>query len=154
MRHLQTLDVPGYPRRAALMAAMATLAILVDFVSKEIAVAVEPEALIFNVLGRMFTSPAAILVLVPAACSLLACVLPARTAAVGAGLALGGALGNLASRPRWWDSHGGTPDFIPFADGSTGNVADLFIVGGIVTMLAGVLVWLATGVLAGVRTRP
>jgi hypothetical protein len=134
------------------MAGATGLAALIDFLSKELAVAVEPDALLFNVLGT-FTSAPASLVLVPAACSFLACVLPARAAAVGAGLALGGALGNLASRPRWWDTHGGTPDFIPFGDGTTGNVADLFIVGGIVTMLAGVLVWLAAGVLADVRTR-
>jgi hypothetical protein len=152
MNRVPTLQLLHYPRRVALMVAAAGAAAIVDFVSKEIVVAVEPDALLFNVLGTFTTAPAS-LVLVPAACSFLACVLPARTVALGAGLALGGALGNLASRPRWWDSHGGTPDFIPFADGTTGNVADLFIVAGIMTMLAGVLVWLATGVLADARSR-
>ena len=81
------------------------------------------------------------LILVAAATSLLACVVPARIVAVGAGVALGGGLGNLTSR-YWWDARGGSPDFIPFGDGSTGNVADLFIGVGLGTMLIGTVAWL------------
>ena len=54
--------------------------------------------------------------------------------------ALGGGLGYLTSR-YWWDAHGGSPDFIPFGDGSTGNVADLFIAIGRGTMLGGTVAW-------------
>ena len=60
---------------------------------------------------------------------------------LGAGAALGGAVGNLVSR-EWWSARR-FADFIRFGDGSTGNVADLFIAVGIAAMLIGIAVWLA-----------
>src|SRR5438876_10839795 len=120
------------------MAAAACAALLVDFVSKSVAVAVAPQPLLFNVSTHSRFGLGGSTIVVVAACSLLACVLPARVVAIGAGVALGGALGNLGSR-YWWADRGGSPDFIPFSDGSTGNVADLCIVVGGVTMLLGAL---------------
>lgn len=145
MDRFATLELRAYPRRAFVMAAAALAAVLVDFVSKAVAVALQPDTLLFHVSGRTPFGLGASLIVVVAACALLACVLPARVVALGAGVALGGALGNLTSR-HWWGMHGGSPDFIPFADGSTGNVADIFIVVGGCTMLVGAFLWLGWAV--------
>ena len=147
MARLPTLALADYPQRATLMAAAAFAALVVDFVSKEIAVALNPDVVLFNWVSAAFFSPDASRIVVAAGSSLLACVLPVRAVAAGAGVALGGALGNLASRARWWDEYGGTPDFIPFGDGSIGNVADIFIVAGSAAMLIGVLGWLTSRLL-------
>jgi lipoprotein signal peptidase len=138
-----TLDLPGFPYRASLMAAAAVVALALDFVSKEIVVALEPGTLLFHVSDRDVFGLGAGAILVAASSSLLVCVLPLRVIAIGAGAALGGALGNLTSR-HWWEQRGGSPDFIPFADGSTGNVADLFIALGAFTMLFGIVAWLVS----------
>jgi hypothetical protein len=146
-----TLDLPGFPYRASLMAAAALVALAVDFASKEVAVALEPRTLLFHVSERDVFGLGAGAILLACLSSLLMCVLPLRLIAVGAGVALGGALGNLASR-HWWEHRGGSPDFIPFSDGSTGNVADLFIAFGALTMLFATVAWLAWNlVLAGRR---
>ena len=142
-----TLELERFPRRALLMAAAALAAFLVDFVSKELAVALEPDTLLFHVSDRDPFGLGAALILVVAAMSLLACVVPSRIVAIGAGAALGGALGNRMSR-EWWSSHGGSPDFIRFGDGSTGNVADLFIAFGLGAMLLGIAAWLLWSVLS------
>jgi hypothetical protein len=145
-----TLDLPGFPYRASLMAAVAVTALAVDFVSKEIVVALDLQTLLFNVSDRNVFGLGASAILVAAASSLLMCVLPLRVVAVGAGVALGGALGNLTSR-HWWEQRGGSPDFIPFADGSTGNIADLFIAFGAFTMLFGIVAWLVSILIASRR---
>jgi Signal peptidase (SPase) II len=136
-----TLELERFPSRALLMAIAASTALAVDFVTKELAVALDPSTLLFNVSDRTPFGLGGTLILVAAATSLLACVVPARIVAVGAGVALGGGLGNLTSR-YWWDARGGSPDFIPFGDGSTGNVADLFIGVGLGAMLIGTVAWL------------
>jgi hypothetical protein len=138
-----TLDLPGFPYRASLMAAAAVMALAVDFVSKEIVVALDPGTLLFNVSDRDVYGLGTAAILVAASSSLLVCLLPMRVIAIGGGVALGGALGNLTSR-HWWEQRGGSPDFIPFADGSTGNIADLFIAFGAFTMLIGVVAWLVS----------
>jgi hypothetical protein len=138
-----TLDLPGFPYRASLMAAAAVVALAVDFASKEIVVALEPRTLLFHVSERDAFGLGASAILLAGLCSLVMCVLPLRLIAIGAGIALGGALGNLASR-YWWEHRGGSPDFIPFADGSTGNVADLFIAFGAFTMLFATVAWLVS----------
>ena len=154
MDRFPTLALTRYPQRAALMVAAAAAALALDFASKEIAVAVRPSTLVFNIGWRIGLSTTdASLIFVAAACSLLACILPARAISFSAGLALGGALGNLTSRPRWWESRGGTPDFIPFGDGSTGNVGDVFIAVGVSGMLAGVIAWLLVKLLEDRRQR-
>lgn len=142
VERLTTLELVSYPRRATFMATAACLALLADFVSKTVVVAIGPQTLLFNVNTHSFFGQGARTILVPIACSLLACVLPPRVVTLGAGVALGGALGNLASR-YWWAGRGGAPDFIPFSDGSTGNLADLFILTGGGAMLLGALVWFA-----------
>lgn len=147
-----TLDLPGFPYRASLMATAAVVALAVDFVSKEIVVALDLETLLFNVSDRDVFGLGASAILLAAVSSLLVCVLPLRVIALGAGVALGGALGNLTSR-HWWDERGGSPDFIPFADGSTGNIADLFIAFGAFTMLFGTIAWLVSILLAQRRAR-
>ena len=141
MRNLETLELERFPHRALLMAATAFAAFSMDFVTKNVAVALEPDSLLFHVSDRAPFGLGSSLILVAAATSLLACVVPARLVAVGAGVALGGGIGNLASR-HWWSERGGSPDFIRFGDGSTGNVADLFIAAGLGTMLIGIAVWL------------
>jgi lipoprotein signal peptidase len=138
-----TLDLPGFPYRALIMASAAVLALAIDFVSKEIVVALDLETLLFNVSDRNVFGLGAGAILLAAGSSLLMCVLPLRVIAVGAGAALVGALGNLTSR-HWWEQRGGSPDFIPFADGSTGNIADLFIALGAFTMLFGIVAWLVS----------
>jgi len=150
MGRLTSLDLPGLPGRAALMALAAAGALAIDFASKQIAVAAEPSTLLFHVSDRDTFGLGTSMILLAAAGSLLACVLPVRVVALGAGAALGGALGNLASR-HWWSDLGGSPDFIRFADGSTGNVADLCIAAGATTMLLGSIAWLAWTVVAARR---
>ena len=146
MTRFETLELERFPRRAFVMAAAALAALLVDFVSKEIAVALEPDSLLFHVSDRDPFGLGAALIFVVATMSLLACVVPARIVVLGAGAALGGAVGNLTSR-QWWSARGGSPDFIRFGDGSTGNVADLFIALGLATMLIGIAAWLGWTVL-------
>ena len=150
MSRFATLDLPGFPYRASLMAAAAVMALAVDFVSKEIVVALDLETLLFHVSDRDVFGLGASAILVAAASSLLVCVLPLRVIAVGAGVALGGALGNLTSR-HWWEQRGGSPDFIPFADGSTGNIADLCIALGAFTMLFGSVAWLVSTLISARR---
>ena len=147
MSRFATLDLPGFPSRASLMATAAVMALVVDFVSKEIVVALDPQTLLFHVSDRDVYGLGTGAILVAALSSLLVCVLPLRVIAVGAGVALGGAVGNLTSR-HWWGQRGGSPDFIPFADGSTGNVADLFIALGALTMLFGAVAWLVATLVA------
>ena len=106
----------------------------VDLVSKTVAVELWPDALLFNVSDRMPFGLAAGLVHrgVRARCSRACCRSGSSRSAPG--LALGGSLGNLGSR-HWWGELGGTPDFIRFADGSTGNLADLSIAAGAMFMV-------------------
>jgi lipoprotein signal peptidase len=124
------------------MALAALSALAVDFSTKVTAVALEPRSLLFNVADE---SPWGLgtgaLILLAALTSILACILPFRVIAVGAGMALGGALGNLFSR-AWWSEYGGSPDFILFHGDATGNVADLLIVAGLAAMLLGAVAWL------------
>jgi hypothetical protein len=141
MSRLETLELERFPNRAVLMAAAAFTAFAVDFVAKVVAVALHPGSLLFNVSDRDPFGLKGPLIFVLVLTSLLACVLPARLVGIGAGVALGGAVGNLASR-YWWSARGGSPDFIPFGDGSTGNVADLLIALGAMTMLIASIVWL------------
>jgi hypothetical protein len=136
-----TLELDDFRVRVSLMTLAAFSALLVDFVSKTIAVATWPDALLFNVSEQTPFGLGAELIVVVALCSLLACVLPVRLVAVGAGLAFGGSLGNLTSR-HWWSELGGSPDFIRFADGSTGNVADISIAAGTGFMLLSTIAWL------------
>jgi hypothetical protein len=148
---LATLELGRFPHRASVMAAAALAALTIDFATKRIAVALEPDSLLFHVSDRDPFGLGAALILVAAATSFLACVVPAPLVAVAAGVALGGGLGNLASR-EWWSERGGSPDFIRFADGSTGNLADLFIVAGLMTMLLGIVIWLAWSVVTRHRS--
>jgi hypothetical protein len=151
MNSFPTLRLIDYPRRAGMMAAVAVGALTVDFASKHLAVALEPHALLFHVSPLAHVGLGEGLILVAVAVSLLACVLPFRLVAIGAGAALGGALGNLVSR-HWWEARGGTPDFIRFADGSIGNVADLFIVGGAGMMVLAAVAWLVMALVHARRT--
>jgi lipoprotein signal peptidase len=123
------------------MAGAALAALVLDFLTKTIAVAAAPRTLLFHVSSLEPFGLGASLILVAAATSLMACVLPTRVVAVGSGVALGGGLGNLASR-YWWNDRGGSPDFIRLPDGSTANVADFFIATGLATTLVGSVVWL------------
>jgi hypothetical protein len=132
------------------MATAAVGALVVDFVSKAVVVAVQPSGLLFNVSMRSPLGLGESLIFVFAACSLLACVLPSRVVALGAGVAFGGALGNLTSR-HWWGARGGSPDFIRFADGSVGNLADIFIFVGGLVMAVGALLWLGWTVVGAHR---
>jgi lipoprotein signal peptidase len=100
-----------------------------------------PTTLLFNVSTLTPFGLGASLIFVAGATSLMACVLPPRLIAIGAGVALGGSLGNLVSR-SWWSDRGGSPDFIPLADGSTANIADVCIAIGLATTLVGSVVWL------------
>ena len=141
MSRFATLELDSFWWRASLMTLAACSALLVDLISKTVAVAIWPDALLFNVSEGSFLGPGAGVIVIAALCSLLACVLPVRLVAVGAGLALGGSLGNLTSR-HWWSDLGGSPDFIRFSDGTTGNVADLAIAAGAGFMLLSTIVWL------------
>jgi ABC-type enterobactin transport system permease subunit len=136
-----TLKLDSYLQRALLMGAAAFAALIIDFGTKHALVALEPQTLLFNVSDRSPFGLGSSLIFVLVACTLGACVLPARFIALAAGVALGGALGNLTSR-YWWSDRGGSPDFIRFGDGSTGNVADLFIFFGGLATFFGALVWL------------
>ena len=152
MDRLATLELDRFPQRVTLMMAASLSILFADFVSKTIAVELWPSTLLFNVSDRAPFGVAGGLALI-AASSVLACMLPVRLVAVGAGLGLGGSLGNLASR-RWWEDFGGAPDFIRFADGSTGNVADLAIVAGVGCILLSTVAWLATFVVQREPERP
>jgi Signal peptidase (SPase) II len=136
-----TLELDDFRWRVSLMTLATFSALLVDFVSKTIVVEIGPDTLLFNVSERTPFGLGTELIVIAAASSVLACVLPVRMIAIGAGLALGGSLGNLTSR-HWWSDLGGSPDFIRFADGSTGNVADLSIAAGAGGMLLGAIAWL------------
>ena len=142
MNRFATLELDQFPQRVALMTLAALSALFVDIVSKLIAIEVWPDVLLFNVSDQSLLGLGSGVIVIAGLCSLLACVLPVRLVAVGAGLALGGSVGNLTSR-HWWSELGGSPDFIPFADGSTGNVADLAIASGAAFMLLSTVVWLA-----------
>ena len=141
MERLPSFDLPALPARVQLMALAAVAVLCLDWVTKHVVVSLQPATLVHHVTDQGWAQYGNEVILVAAACSLLACVLPLRVVAIGAGVALGGALGNLTSRYRW-DSLGGSPDFIPFADGSVGNVADVCIALGVATMLAGSTAWL------------
>lgn len=141
MTRLPTLELHALPRRIGLMAVTALTVVFVDLLSKAVVVEFEPDALLFNASDRTRFGLGTGLIAVAAASSVLACVIPHRFVAVGAGLALGGSLGNLSSR-QLWSALGGSPDFIRFADGSTGNLADLSIVAGVAAMLLGTIAWL------------
>jgi signal peptidase (SPase) II len=151
MNAFATLDLDAYWRRVALMTTAMLLAFGIDFAAKTVAVALDPQTLLFNISSNALLGVHASLVLVVAG-SLAACVLPTRVVAIGAGVALGGALGNVASRELWAEQ-GGSPDFIPFADGSTGNVADIFIFTGGIAMLLGAFLWFGFTALESRRTR-
>lgn len=151
MSRFATLDLPGFPHRASLMVSAALLALAVDLASKKVVVALEPDTLLFNVSDREAFGLGAGAIVLAGLSSVLLCVLPLRVIALGAGVALGGAVGNLTSR-YWWEQRGGTPDFIPFADGSTGNVADLFIALGAFTTLFATVAWLVSTLVVGRRT--
>jgi hypothetical protein len=148
--NFETLALRRFPHRALIMVAAGLMAFAVDFVAKEIAVALEPRTLRFHVTDLRPFGLGASLIFVAAATSLLACVVPVRLVVIGAGVALGGGLGNLVSR-HWWSERGGSPDFIPLADGSIANAADFFIAFGVSTMLIGTVVWLCWTV---ATTRP
>ena len=152
MTQFKTLELERFPHRTVLLALAAIAAFAVDFVTKHVAVALEPDALLFHVSDRDPFGVGPTLIFVAAAASLLACALPARVVAVGAGVALGGAVGNLASR-QWWSAYGGSPDFIPMGEGSTGNLADLFIAVGAGTMLIGSIAWFAWAIVTSSRRR-
>jgi hypothetical protein len=94
----ETLELAGYPRRVLLMAAAALAVLAVDLASKVVAVAVGPHTLLFNVSHRSPLGLGQSAIVVFVAISLAACVIPSRTVALGAGIALGAALGNLTSR--------------------------------------------------------
>jgi lipoprotein signal peptidase len=117
------------------------LAFCVDFAAKTVAVGISPSSLLFHTSTRSAFGQSSAAIVLLAGCSLLACVLPSTVIAVGAGVALGGAIGNLTSR-YLWASQGGSPDLIPFGDGSTGNLADISIMVGAALMLLGAFVWL------------
>src|SRR5689334_10160094 len=131
-----TFDLPSYPRRASVLLAATLLAVCSDFAAKSVAVGLSPSTLLFHTSTHSAFAHSAMWILILGGCSLLACVLPSRVIAIGAGVALGGAIGNLASR-YLWASQGGSPDFIPFGDGSIGNLADLSIMVGAAVMLLG-----------------
>src|SRR5215210_6775017 len=125
MDRLATLELDAFPRRVTLMAVAAFAVLLVDVITKTVVVELDPNGLLFHVSGREPFGLGASLILVAAAGSVLACVLPVSAVAVAAGLAFGGA-----------------PDFIRFADGSKGNLADVAIAAGVSGMLIGTVVWL------------
>jgi len=142
VERFETLELAAYPRRVLLMVGATLLVLAIDLASKVVVVAVHPHTLLFNVSQRSPFGLGESLIVVFVAMSLLACVLPSRAVALGAGIALGAALGNLTSR-HVWAGRGGSPDFIPFGDGSTGNVADVMIVVGGFLTVGGALAWLA-----------
>ena len=125
----ETLELERFPRRALFMAAAALAAFSVDFVSKHIAVSLEPDTLLFHVSDRDPFGVGAALILVVATMSLLASVVPARIVVLGAGAALGGAVGNLIDRIRM----GEVVDFLDFKliNYPIFNVADAAIVIGV-----------------------
>jgi lipoprotein signal peptidase len=145
-----TLELERFPQRVWLMVLAALSALLLDIVSKTIAVEIWPDALLFNVSDRSLFGLGAGVIVIAGLSSVLACVLPVRLVAVGAGLALGGSLGNLTSRHRWSEL-GGSPDFIRFSDGSTGNIADLSIAAGAGFMLLSTAAWLVWTTFVTVR---
>jgi lipoprotein signal peptidase len=136
-----TFNLASYPHRAFVMLAAMALVFCVDFAAKSVAIGVSPSTLLFHTSTHAAFGQTGRALLVLAWCSLLACVLPSTVIAVGAGVALGGAVGNLASR-YLWARQGGSPDFIPFGDGSTGNLADVSIMVGGAVMVLGSVVWL------------
>ena len=138
---VQVFELKRFGARVSLMLAAAGAAAIVDFASKEIVVATVPSSVFFNPFQDPGWASERVLFAAVVACSFLACVFPARLAAVGAGAAFGGAVGNLASRVQWWPEFGGTPDFIPMGENSIGNVADVFIFVGAWTMVFATVAW-------------
>ena len=87
-------------------------------------------------------SPLVALVIGALLCALFALVprLPSNTAALGAGIACGGALGNLVSLLAWRE---GVPDPLVVAGAAHGvafNLADLFALTGDALLLSAVVV--------------
>ena len=138
---VRVFELGRFRARASLMLFAAAAAAIVDFATKEIAVAAAPQSVLFNPFQDPILAGERVLFTAVVACSFLACVFPARLVAIGAGAAFGGAIGNLASRIRWWPEFGGTSDFIPMGGDYVGNVADVFIFVGAWTMVLATVVW-------------
>jgi Signal peptidase (SPase) II len=129
----------GVARRRAALVSTACLAAAVDLVHK----AAVPAS--YHHLRSEFVVLIGAAVIV--ALGVLAPRLPSRAAAVGAGLAAGGAIGNLVSLLAWSD---GVPDPLVITGSSYGiafNLADVFA-------LAGDTVLLSAAVLYALRNRP
>src|SRR4051812_46637811 len=84
---LATLELDRYRRRTALMLGAVTAALVIDLVSKSIAVRLEPRTLLFHVSDHAPFGLHGSLIFVLVATSLAACVLPGRVVALGAGIA-------------------------------------------------------------------
>ena len=120
-------------RRRAILVSSALLFATVDLLHKALTPASVHHARAQYIALLMAMLVAALVVLVPR--------LPSNAAAVGAGVACGGALGNLVSFLAWSQ---GVPD--PFVvEGATRglafNLADLFAVGGDALLLSAVSVY-------------
>jgi lipoprotein signal peptidase len=114
--------LPGMQARRLLLVRTALVFAAIDLVHKSFAYAEFHHArtpYVTLLMGALIT---ALVVLVPR--------MPSNVAAVGAGIACGGALGNLVSLLAWAE---GVPDPIVIAGATHGlafNLADLFAVGG------------------------
>jgi lipoprotein signal peptidase len=125
------------PRRTLLVCTAVSFA-AIDLVHKSFAPAEFHHARASFVAVMMGVVIAALVVLVPR--------VPSNAAAVGAGIACGGALGNLISVLAWSQ---GVPDPLVVAGGTRGlafNLADLFAIAGDALLLSAV-------VLHGIRHR-
>jgi lipoprotein signal peptidase len=114
--------LPGMRTRRLLLVCTAFVFAAIDLVHKSFAYAEFHHARTPYVALLMGALIAALVVLVPR--------LPSNVAAVGAGIACGGALGNLVSLLAWKQ---GVPDPLVIAGATHGlafNLADLFAVGG------------------------
>ena len=114
--------LPGMRTRRLLLVCTALVFAAIDLVHKSFASAEFHHARTPYVTLLMGALIAALVVLVPR--------LPSNVAAVGAGIACGGALGNLVSLLAWSQ---GVPDPFVIAGATHGlafNLADLFAVGG------------------------
>jgi len=125
------------PRRTLLVCTAVSFA-AIDLVHKSFAATEFHHARTSFVAVMMGVVIAALVVLVPR--------VPSNAAAVGAGIACGGALGNLISVLAWSQ---GVPDPLVVAGGTRGlafNLADLFAIAGDALLLSAV-------VLHGIRHR-
>jgi lipoprotein signal peptidase len=125
------------PRRTLLVCTAVSFA-AIDLVHKSFAPTEFHHARAWFVAVMMGVVIAALVVLVPR--------VPSNAAAVGAGIACGGALGNLISVLAWSQ---GVPDPLVVAGGTRGlafNLADLFAIAGDALLLSAV-------VLHGIRHR-